>query len=263
MSTQVQVFDFDDSHVRAVADENGNPLFVAKDVALALGYRDTVNAIKQHCKGVVKHHPIPDRLGRVQNVRVISEGDVYRLIASSKLPSAQRFESWIFDEVVPAVRKHGAYMTENVAERVLTDPDFLIQLATNLKMEREARARAEKRLEAQRPQVLFARAVETSQSSILVSEMAKILRQNGVDIGAKRLFQWFRDHHYLSSRRGEEWNLPTQWCMDKGYFEIKKSTHQNPDGSTILTRTPKLTGLGQQHVVSVFLDNYEAVSYGR
>jgi len=157
-------------------EENNNILFCGSDVARALGYKDTVNALKQHCKenGVAFHHII-DSLGRKQEAKFINEGNLYRLIANSKLPSAEKFESWIFDEVLPTIRKHGAYVTNNVMEQILGNPDFGIKLLSELKTEREKRVQAEQQLEVDKPKVIFADAVSVSHTTILVGELAWII----------------------------------------------------------------------------------------
>nr|DAX51845.1 MAG TPA: repressor domain protein [Caudoviricetes sp.] len=134
LSGQTQLV-FKDTTIRATYDEKGTPVFCAKDVATVLGYADTVNAIKQHCRGVAFHHPIVDSLGRTQKARFIGEGDMYRLIAHSKLPSAVEFEKWIFEEVLPLLRKHGGYLTPEKIEEVLLNPDTIISLANQLKDE--------------------------------------------------------------------------------------------------------------------------------
>ena len=165
----------------------------------------------------------------------------------------KQFKRWITHEVIPSIRKHGAYMTPETIEKVLSDPDTIIKLATTLKEERQKRLEAEKIIEQQKPKVLFAEAVETSESSVLVGELAKILRQNGIDIGRNRLFRWLRENGYLCKQRGENYNLPTQYSMNLGLFEIKKRIINNPDGSVRVTRTPKVTGKGQIYFVNKFL----------
>jgi anti-repressor protein len=233
--------------VRAFEDSDGKPLFCAKDVAEALGYKNTNNAISAHCHGVANRYPITDSLGRNQEAVFIGEGDLYRLIASSKLPAAQEFESWIFDEVVPSIRKHGGYMA---GQESMTPEQMALASMRWLHSKVEEQA---KQLEAQAPKVLFADAVNASQTSILVGQLAKIIQQNGVPMGQRRLFAWLREHHYLSSRKGEDYNMPLQKYIEHGLFEIKESTHTNPDGVTFTTRTVKVTGKGQQYFVNKFL----------
>ena len=241
--------------VRTLKTEDGKVLFCGADVAKALGYKDTVNALKAHCKtdGVVIHHLI-DSMGRTQQAKFITEGNVYRLITHSKLPNAERFEAWVFDEVLPTIRKHGAYMTENTLEKALTSPDFLIQLATTLKEEQAKRKALEIKAEQDKPKVIFADAVSASRNSILVGDLAKLLKQNGVKIGANRLFVWLRNNGYLISRKGSDWNMPTQKSMELELFEVKETAVTHADGHSTVNRTPKVTGKGQQYFVNKFLN---------
>ena len=167
----------------------------------------------------------------------------------SKLPSAEKFEEWVVGEVLPSIRKHGAYMTEQTVEKALTSPDFLIQLATNLKKEQEARMKAEATLAEQKPKVLFADTVSGSKTSILVGQLARLVKQKGLDIGQNRLFKWLRDKGYLMKNKNE----PTQRSMDLKVMEVKERTVNNPDGSTRITRTPMITGKGQIYFVDRLL----------
>lgn len=249
----LQIFKNEDCGEIRIVEENGKVWFCSKDVATALGYADTKKAVIQHCKeDGVAIYPLIDSMGREQQAKFINEGNVYRLITHSKLPSAQKFESWVFDEVIPSIHKHGAYMTGETLEKALTSPDFLIELATKLKEEQAKRIELESKIEEDKPKVLFAQAVETSKSTILVGDLAKILRQNGVDIGQRRLFDWLRDNGYLM-KAGSSRNLPTQSAMDAGLFEIKESTVNNPDGSIRINKTTKVTGKGQTYFVNKFL----------
>jgi len=224
---------------------DGKIYFVASDIAKALGYMNTSKAINDHCKGVTKRY-IPTNGGN-QEMNIIPEGDIYRLAAKSELPGAEKFESWIFDEVLPTIRKHGMYATEEL----LNDPDLAIKAFTALKEERQKRLEAEQQIQLDKPKVLFAEAVEVSKSSILIGELAKILKQNGIEIGQNRLFAWMREEGYLC-KSGENYNLPSQYSMELGLFEIKKTTINNPDGSVRVTRTTKVTGKGQIYFVNKF-----------
>ena len=228
--------------------------FCGMDVARALGYKDTVNALKTHCKedGVAFYH-LTDSLGREQKAKFISEGNLYRLIVHSKLPSAEQFERWVFDEVLLSIRQHGAYMTDTTLEQALTNPDFLIQLATKLKEEREARKKLEEQAERDKPHTILGRAITTANTSILVGDLAKLAKQNGVNTGAKRMFEWMRENGYLIKRKGTDWNLPTQRSMEMGLFEIKESVHVDGNGCNKITRTPKVTGKGQEYFINKFL----------
>ena len=258
MNNQLQIFKNEEFGEIRMVEVNGKPYAVGVDIARALEYSNPSKAVIQHCKGITKLG-IPSE-GGIQETNVIPEGDIYRLIIKAADQSknlnikakAERFESWIFDEVLPTIRKHGAYMTPEKIEEVLMNPDTIIQLATALKKEQQRRLQAEKQIEEQRPKVLFADAVSTSKTSILVGELAKLLRQNGIDIGQNRLFRWLRANGYLG-KSGENYNLPTQYAMDLGLFEIKKTVINNPDGSQRVTRTPKVTGKGQIYFINKFL----------
>lgn len=251
---QITPFDFQGHTVRVVADDPNNPQWVARDVATALGYKDPTNAIKAHCRGVANHHPIVDRLGRTQQARVIGEPDLYRLIVGSDLETAQEFERLVFEEILPSIRKRGGYLTPEAAEQALTDPDFIIRLATELKEERAQRAALEAQAKEDAPKVLFANAVSTSKSTILVGELAKILKGNGVNVGANRLFAWLRANGFLIARKGSDWNSPTQKAMDMGLFKVKETAVTHSDGHVTVSKTPKVTGKGQEYFVARFLD---------
>lgn len=238
--------------VRIAMNESDEPLFCAKDVANALGYIDTADAIQRHCKSGKKvYHPHENSAGGI-NMVYIPEKDVYRLIMRSNLPDAEKFQDWVCDEVLPSIRKYGAYMTNETLEKALTSPDFLIQLATNLKEEKQKRIEAEQKIQKDVPKVLFADAVSTSQRSCLVAELAKILQQNGVNIGQNRLFTWMRENGYLC-QKGQYYNQPTQKAMELGLFELKQTSITKPDGSVLVTTTTKVTGKGQIYFVEKFL----------
>lgn len=234
---------------------DGKILFCASDVAKALGYAKPQNAVAAHCKGALKRG-IPTN-GGLQDMTFIPESDIYRLVFGSKLPTAEKFTDWVTDEVLPSIRRNGAYMTPEVIERTLTDPDYIIQLATTLKEEQQRRRLLERQAEADRPKVLFADAVSASHTSILVGELAKLLRQNGVNIGQNRLFAWLRDNGYLIRRSGTDYNMPTQRSMEMGLFSIKETAISRSDGSVTVSKTVKVTGRGQTYFVDRFLSNGE------
>ena len=255
---KIQVWNYESSEIRTV-QVNGEPWFVGKDVASVLGYsnpRDAINKrVDDEDKGVAKC----DTLGGVQDLTIINESGLYSLVLSSKLPNAKKFKRWVTSEVLPSIRKHGAYMTEQTLERALTSPDFLIELATQLKTEQEQRRRLEttvaaqsKQMEQDKPKVLFADSVTASSSSILIGELAKLIKQNGVDIGQRRLFEWMRANGYLIKRKGSEYNLPTQRSMEQGLMEIKETSVIH-SGYTTISKTPKVTGKGQVYFINLFL----------
>ncbi|WP_077945566.1 phage antirepressor KilAC domain-containing protein, partial [Listeria monocytogenes] len=243
---------FEGNEVRTVFIEN-EPHFIGKDVAKVLGYSNSRDALKRHVflknKGVVKH----DSLGGSQNLTAINEAGLYQLIFKSKLESAERFQDWVTSEVLPSVRKHGAYMTNDTIEKAITDPDFLIRLATNLKEEKTKRIEAEQRLEIQKPKVMFAEAVSDARGTILIRDLAKLIQQNGIDIGEKRLFEWMRQRGYLISRKGTDYNRPTQKSMELGLFKIKETAIIRSSGAQTAI-TAKVTGKGQLYFVNKFLE---------
>ncbi|NYI25815.1 anti-repressor protein [Aeriscardovia aeriphila] len=190
--------------------------------------------------------------GQHGETNTVSEAGLYKLIMRSRKENAKPFQRWVTHEVLPTIRKHGAYMSEKTIEQALTSPDFLIKLATQLKGEKEARKQAEAQLEQAKPKLLFADAVETSNKSILVGVLATILRANGVQIGQKRLFQALRENGFLCST-GSRYNLPTQKRVELGLFEVKETTVVHADGHKTINLTPKVTGKGQVYFVNYFL----------
>src|SRR5690625_827191 len=235
-----------------INEKVNEPHFLLKDVSeiLVIGNHRHVRARLED--DVVSNYPIKDRLGRTQQATFVNEDGLYDVILDSRKPEAKKFRKWITSEVIPSIRKHGAYMTPEKIEEVLLSPDTLIKLATNLKEEQEKRKQAERLIEEQKPKVLFADAVETSRSSVLVGELAKLIKQNGYNIGQNRLFEWLRNNGYLM-KRGQSRNLPTQKSMDLELFEVKKRTINNPDGSIRTTSTPMVTGKGQVYFIDKFL----------
>lgn len=251
----IQIFNSEEfGDVRAL-ELNGAPWFVGKDVAEALGYgagKSLANAVSKHVDEEDKGVTEMMTPGGVQKVIIINESGLYSLVLSSKLPSAKKFKHWVTSEVLPTIRRHGAYMTEEALEKAITEPDFLIKLATNLKEEKEKRLEAERQIEADRPKVTFANAVNVSKDGMLLGMLAKLLHQNGVDIGQKRLFQWMRDKGYLM-KNGTDKNMPTQKARELGLFKVKERAIDNPDGSVRLTRTTLVTGKGQEYFINKFL----------
>lgn len=253
---EVIPFTYEGTSIRTVTTEDGTPLFCGRDVAIALGYKDTANALKQHCKGVAFHHPL-ETAGGTQQIRFITEGDLYRLVFNSKLPTAEKFEAWVVDDVLPAIRKHGGYLTPDKIEEALTDPDTIIQLAQTLKREQARRRELEAQAAKDAPKVLFADTVATAETSILVGQLAKILNNNGMKVGQNRLFKDLRARGYLSRRQGCDWNMPTQKSRDLDLFEIKESTHSQPDGTVRITKTTKVTGKGQLYFIDHYLKDWD------
>lgn len=249
-----QITEMFDGQELTIIEKEGEPNFLLKDVCRILEIGNPSQVKTRLEDGVISNEVILDRLSRKQKATFINEDGLYDVILDSRKPEAKRFRKWITSEVIPSIRKHGGFLTPEKVEEALLNPDTLIQLATNLKEEQEKRKQAEQTIEQQKPKVLFADAVETSTSSVLIGELSKILRQNGVDIGQNRLFDWLRDNGFLIKKQGESRNLPTQRSMDMELFEIKKRTINNPDGSIRTTRTPKVTGKGQVYFVNRFLE---------
>lgn len=257
MNQLTKVFD---GHELRIIDKDGEVWFVGKEVAEVLSYKEPHKAVTRHVdEDDGMKYPITDNLGRTQETICINESGLYSLVLKSKMPDAKKFKRWVTSEVLPSIRKHGAYMTNETIEQALLNPDTLIKLATNLKEEQEKRMVAEKQVSELKPKALFADAVETSENSVLVGELSKILRQNGVNIGQNRLFEWLRENGFLIKKEGELYNLPTQRSMDMNLFEVKKRTISNPDGTNRTTRTPKVTGKGQIYFVNKFLSKQEAI----
>ena len=222
------------------AEIDGKPYFMASDIAKALGYARPNEAVYTHCRATVKYSiPIS---GKYQDVNFIPEGDIYRLIIRSHLPSAEKFERWVFDEVLPQIRETGGYQLPR------TYAEALRQLADKA----EQNEKLNQRIEQMRPKEIFADAVAASRTSILIGELAKLISQNGYSIGQNRLFTWLRENGYLI-KSGTSFNMPMQRYVEQGLFEVKESNVQNPDGSVRITKTTKVTGKGQQYFINKFL----------
>lgn len=252
--SNIKIFNFEDLPVRTTTVDN-EPYFVGNDVAQILGYEDYRGAINKKVDSDDKLRSQIDHAGQKRNVTLINESGLYSLIFSSKLESAKRFKRWVTSEVLPSIRKHGLYATDNVIENTLNNPDYIINILTEYKKEKEHNLTLEQQIKDNKPKVLFADSVAGSENSILVGELAKLLKQNGVDVGQNRLFKWLRNNGYLIKKSGESYNLPTQKSMDLEILDIKKRVINNPDGSSKITRTPKVTGKGQQYFINKFLAN--------
>lgn len=238
-----------------VLEKDSEPWFVGKDVAEVLGYERPTKAISDHVDEQDKDEvPIQDSIGRMQNTPIINESGLYSLIFSSKLPAAKEFKHWVTSEVLPSIRKHGMY----AVDALLDNPDFAIQTFQRLKEERDKRLALEQQAELDKPKVLFADAVSASDTSILIGELAKILKQNGIETGQQRLFEWLRENGYLM-KTGSSRNMPTQRSMELGLFEVVERTIAEPNGSIRVTKTPKVSGVGQQYFINLFLSETEAV----
>ena len=251
---ELKIFENPDFGIVRTVTINGEPWLVGKDVAEALGYSNTRDALDRHVDTEDKNTVAnPDGKRGNPNMTIINESGLYALVLSSKLPKAKEYRHWVTSEVLPSIRKHGLYATAETAERLLSDPDFVIRLFTEIKAEKEMRQQLEAEAAANAPKVLFADSVEASKTSILVFDLAKLIRQNGVDIGGKRLFAWMRDNGYLVRRKGADYNMPTQKAMELGLFEVKETAITHADGHISVNRTPKVTGRGQVYFINKFL----------
>ena len=262
MMNKMQIFKNDSFGAIRTLEISGEPWFVGKDVAEVLGYAETANMRKLLDEADYKEIDPQNGLfaGFVQNgvtlepnknirrMLLINESGLYQAIFGSKLPTAKAFKRWVTSEVLPAIRKHGLYATEEL----IANPDLAIEAFKALKEEREARKALEAENKQMQPLALFAKSVSASHTSILVGELAKLLKQNGVSIGQTRLFAWLRDEGYLM-KSGSSRNMPTQRSMEQGLFEIKEGSYINSDGVNVVTKTTKVTGKGQIYFVNKFL----------
>jgi len=246
---ELQIFKNEEfGEVRTVTIDN-EPWFVGKDVATALGYKDTSDALKKHVseddKRILKPGEMPTLKMSNYGAYIINESGLYALIFGSKLESAKRFKHWVTSEVLPAIRKTGGYQMQAPQGKELL---ALAVLEAQKTIEEQTA-----QIERMKPKEIFADAVATSHTSILIGDLAKLLKQNGVETGQKRLFNWMRENGYLIKRNGVDRNMPTQKAMEMELFEVKESTVNNPDGSVRINRTTKVTGKGQQYFINKFL----------
>lgn len=211
---QIVNFTYENTNIRTVTTEDDTPLFCGKDVAITLGYENTNDALARHCKGVTIHYPL-ETAGGIQEARFITEGDVYRLIFNSKLPEAEKFESWVVDEVLPSIRKHGMYATPATIEDMLANPDIMINALMRLKEERAARAKAEAEVEAQRPVAALGKAIETAEGDLTPSAFGKILSKTHKDMGPNKFCRWLLDNNF-AFRNGQGKITPMQDAVNRG-----------------------------------------------
>lgn len=243
---EIQIFKNEDFGTIRTIEENGKIIFCGNDVATSLGYTNPQKALKDHCReDGVTFRSVIDSVGRTQQAKFIDEGNLYRLITHSKLPSAERFEKWVFDEVLPTIRKHGAYMTEQTIEQALTNPDFLIRLATNLKEEQAKRKELEAKIEEQKPKVEFAEHVAAANNTMLVREVAKLASKEGIKIGEKRLYEKLRAWGLIFKNSCEA----TQKAIEQGLFEVTEGVRESSKGKFIY-KTTRVTGKGQIYIIN-------------
>ena len=259
MTSEIEKYFFEDKAVRVV-NEGNETWFVAKDIAEVLEYsywqHNLISAVPEEWKGIKKINTP----GGEQSMSCLTEQGVYFFLARSDKKKAIPFQRWLAGDVVPSVRRHGAYMTPETIQKTLSDPDFIIGLATRLKEEQQKAAVLETRVRESEPKVLFADAVSVSQTDILIRDMAKILCQNGIDIGEKRLYEHLRNNGYLI-KQGLSRNMPTQRAMDLGLFRVQETSISKSDGTTLLTRTTRVTGKGQLYFTNYFLKKAPCVAF--
>lgn len=244
----VKLWKYESHDVRTI-EKDGEPWWVLSDVCKVLELSNPSKVAQRLDEDERSNF----ELGRQGAATIINESGLYNVILRSDKPQAKPFRKWVTSEVLPSIRKHGAYMTESTLEQALTSPDFLIKLANQLKDERAKRVALEQQAEIDKPKVIFADSVSVSTTSILVGELAKIIKQNGVDTGQNRLFSWMRENGFLINRKGTDYNMPTQRSMDMGLFEIKETSVTHSDGHVTVNKTPKVTGKGQVYFVNKFV----------
>lgn len=249
----IQIFDNKEfGEVRTVVIDS-EPWFVGKDVAVILGYQNGSRDINRHVDEEDRHKVMLFDGNQDKETIIINESGLYSLILSSKMPDAKKFKHWVTSEVIPSIRKNGGYISgqENLTDEELLSKALLV--AQNKIADRDRIiASKQERIEQMRPKEIFADSVATSKNSILIGDLAKMICQNGVEIGQKRLFDWMREKGYLI-KTGSSKNLPTQKSIDLGIMEVKERALSNPDGSVRITLTPKVTGKGQVYFVNKFL----------
>lgn len=259
--SNLQIFNNEEFGTIRTVMTNNEPWFVGKDVAEALGYANSSKAVANHVDVEDKQFSMVNiadsQNGNVlgqSKTAIINESGLYSLIMGSKLPSAKRFKHWVTSEVLPSIRKNGGYIA---GQETLTDEELLekaVLVAQKKIAERDAIIEKQKQqIEQDKPKTIFADAVSASSSSILIGDLAKLICQNGVDIGQKRLFQWLRENGYLIKRKGSDWNMPTQRAIEMGLFEIKESSRLDANGCNVTTKTTKATGKGQVYFINKFL----------
>lgn len=249
-----QVFNNDEfGQLRIIKDEGGEPWFVAKDVCDALGIRtDTIRGTLDDDE--VDEIPNPNSIGVTHGRAplIITEAGLYSLILRSRKPEAKAFKRWVTHEVLPAIRKDGGYMVakaDETPEETMARAVLIAQATID---------RQSKQIEEMKPKAVFADAVSVSSSTILVGDLAKILKQNGCDIGGNRLFSLLREQGYLCKQKGAMWNMPTQRSMEMGLFEVKETAVTHSDGHVTINKTPKVTGKGQIYFINRYCSNKQA-----
>lgn len=249
----LQIFNSPEFGQVRTIQQNGEPWFVGKDVAEILGYSNTPKAIRDH---VDDEDKLTERIvlsGQNREMTIINESGLYSLILSSKMPKAKEFKHWVTSEVIPAIRKTGGYIagSENMTDAEIMAKAVLVAQSTIRQRDQRIKE-LESDVAAAKPKVLFADAVSASDSTILIGDLAKLIKQNGHPIGQKRLFCWMREQGYLIKRQGADYNSPTQRAMEMGLFKIKETAISHSDGHVSVSKTTKVTGKGQQYFINKF-----------
>lgn len=248
----LQIFNYNGNDVRTV-EHDGDTWWVLKDVCDILGLTTPARVSERLEEDEVSSTHITDSLGRVQATTIISESGLYNVILRSDKPEARDFKRWVTHYILPSIRKHGAYMTPAKIEEILADPDTIIKLATALKDERAAKEQLQIEAAKNAPKVIFADAVAVSDGALLVGELAKLLRGNGVELGQNRLYEKLRQDGYLIKRKGTDYNMPTQRSMELGLFKVKETAITHSDGHVGINKTVKVTGKGQSYFINLYL----------
>ncbi|MBS3937615.1 MAG: phage antirepressor KilAC domain-containing protein [Peptococcaceae bacterium] len=254
---ELQAFSYEGKEVRTI-QRNGEPWWVLKDVCDVLELSNARMIADRLDGDDVSLAYVTDNMGRQQQTNIVNESGLYDVILRSDKPEAKKFKRWVTHEVLPQIRKYGAYLTTSKLEEIMRDPDSWIKLLTTLKTERQAKEQLQLQAAENKPKVIFADAVSVSEGTILIGELAKILKGNGVDIGQNRLFERLRQDGFLIKRKGTDYNAPTQKAMELGLFRVKETAITHSDGHVTISKTTKVTGKGQQYFINYFLGGKSA-----
>ncbi|AEG61772.1 phage antirepressor protein [Desulforamulus ruminis DSM 2154] len=249
---ELQVFSYEGKEIRTI-QRNGETWWVLKDVCGVLGLSNARMIADRLDEDDVSLAYVTDSMGRRQQTNIVNESGLYNVILRSDKPEAKKFKRWVTHEVLPQIRRHGAYITTSKIEEIMNDPDSWIKLLTALKEERQEKAQLQLQAAQDKPKVVFADAVSASDGTILIGELAKILKGNGIEIGQNRLFERLRQDGFLIKRKGTDYNAPTQKAMELGLFKVKETAITHSDGHVTISKTTKVTGKGQQYFVNYFL----------
>lgn len=249
---ELQVFSYEGKEIRTI-QRNGETWWVLKDVCGVLGLSNARMIADRLDEDDVSLAYVTDSMGRRQQTNIVNESGLYNVILRSDKPEAKKFKRWVTHEVLPQIRRHGAYITTSKLEEIMNDPDSWIKLLTALKEERQEKAQLQLQAAQDKPKVVFADAVSASDGTILIGELAKILKGNGIEIGQNRLFERLRQDGFLIKRKGTDYNAPTQKAMELGLFKVKETAITHSDGHVTISKTTKVTGKGQQYFVNYFL----------